>query len=398
MELLGLHLHRLAKESHGNVRWTVQDASVPGEGEQKIMAALRSSSVPEDANIVIYGLDADLIILSLLLRQEKPLSTVSLFRENSEFGKMILDALGEQTYIYLDVNLLEKYIISRFGEVRSDFAAGAIYNYTMAMCFLGNDFLPHGLSQKMSEEGHDIILELVANMLREGKMIINPDTTWNLEGVRYMFEKLALTEEADILRNIRKKLTRPVPIRADTGPEFYPAESVEWDFFENGEGGAKWKGSTLKPKWRKTYYENHVGGAHALMARASARHYFEGLHWIRAYYLGAPVAMDWYYPFFLPPLWSDLLLYIDKYFENAVEKALDLSGPVAKPQEQLAMVLPLESWSLIRNRELRQIPYKAPQYWPLEYSLFSCGKKYMWECETQIPLLTLRNLRRFITQ
>ena len=111
------------------------------------------------------------------------------------------------------------------------------------------------------------------------------------------------------------------------------------------------------------------------------------------------MAVDWYYPFFLPPFWKDLVAYIDRQFEVAAAAVLVAaeSSEFPAPQEQLTMVLPLESFWLIRNKELRKLPYKAPQYWPISYTLFSCGKKWMWECEAQIPLLTLRTLRRFIT-
>jgi 5'-3' exonuclease len=81
---------------------------------------------------------------------------------------------------------------------------------------------------------------------------------------------------------------------------------------------------------------------------------------------------------------------------EGITAAYSQEGGQPKPQEQLSMVLPLESWWLIRDPALRSMPYKAPQYWPMSYKLFSCGKKYMWECEAQIPLLTLRTLRRIL--
>ena len=395
MERLGARLNKLASTSTSSVHWTVQDASVPGEGEQKIMGYLRKN-VPADTNIVIYGLDADLIVLSLLLLQTKPNITVSLFRENVEFGKMVYDSLGQETYTFMDINLLEKYIVRKLGLENKN---KTIYNYTMAMSFLGNDFLPHGLAQKMSDEGHDVLLEVLGQLFQEKKTLINDDTSWNIDGVRFLLQKLSLTEDGDILRNVKKKLGHRPPITAETTPDFYPAEKVEGVFFEDGLGGGLVKGSRMKPTWKHTYYEHYCGnGGHPLLAaRTAVYHYFEGLHWIRSYYLGEDsVAPDWYYPFFLPPLWKDLLMYLNTSFAEAQAITRFTSGSVPLPQEQLTMVLPLESWWLIRDRILKQLPYKAPQYWPQKYNLFSCGKKWMWECETQIPLLTLLNLRRFI--
>ena len=413
MERLGKKLAGLGA-SYKGLQFIVQDASVPGEGEQKIMAHLRQQ--PKD-DIVVYGLDADLIVLSLLLRRDLPNARIHLFRENIEFGEMIYDAHGEETFNFFDINLLETHLVGRLGGRGGGSGGGSgtsdqkhILDYTLAMTFLGNDFLPHGLSQKMSEEGHDTIVSTLSDILKSGKRLMNDDTTWNIEGLRELLRKLSLTEYNDMLTNIRKKLLFNPPIKEGTGADFYPAEKVEFDFFEDGGCGgiAQLRRAPLKKGWQKTYYQNYVGygGASVLVARAASRHYFEGLHWVRGYYLGEPIAFDWYYPFALPPLWTDLLQYLDAYFAeaaNASSVAQDSThenntheNSIPKPQEQLAMVLPLESWWLIRDSQLRSTPYKAPQFWPSKYKLFSCGKKYMWECEAQIPLLTLRTLRRIL--
>jgi hypothetical protein len=64
-----------------------------------------------------------------------------------------------------------------------------------------------------------------------------------------------------------------------------------------------------------------------------------------------------------------------------------------QPQEQLAMVLPLESWNFIRDPALRSLPQKLPHYWPKSYGFFSAGKTFMWECEPEIPILTISKIR-----
>ena len=374
---------RLKTISGRGLRWTVQDASIPGEGEQKIMEYLRGSAAAADRDYVIYGLDADLIVLSLLHQQRCSGAKLWLFRENIEFGEMVCNSLGEETYVYMDITVLQKYLENQLGD-----AKGVIENYAMAMCFLGNDFLPHGLSQKMSDEGHAVMMEILKAGFAEGKPLLM-NGQWSLEGVRYFVSQLAKTERGDIERSLRRKLSHQPRITEETHADFYPAPKVEHDFFDGERGPMKWR-------WQRIYYENYIGGAHKLAARAAARHYFEGLHWIRAYYFGEPCSNEWHYPFFLPPLWSDLLIYLDSLFWASTGVATDQTIAKPKPQEQLAIVLPVESYWLIRDPALKALPYKAPQYWPIGYTLFSCGKKWMWECETQIPLLTLRSLRRFI--
>ena len=57
------------------------------------------------------------------------------------------------------------------------------------------------------------------------------------------------------------------------------------------------------------------------------------------------------------------------------------------------MVLPKESWHFLRDQRLRDLPTKAPQFWPSGYSFFSAGRFFLWECEPEIPLLYLSVLR-----
>lgn len=393
MERLGARLNKLGEErSKNSIKWTVQDASSPGEGEQKIMAYLREKPVETLQDIVIYGLDADLIVLSLLLRQELTASAnVALFRENIERGEMVRDGLGNETYVFLNINLLEAYIINQLGGPYDNRIT--ILNYTMAMSFLGNDFLPHGLSQKMSEEGHQVLIEILRAMFQEQKTLINDNLTWNKNGVLYFFNAFGSTEPEDIFRNLKKKLLVRPPVEPDENPDFYPAEKVEYVVFDDFTRETKF----LKKGWSKTYYEHWLGGHEGPTAARASVCYYEGLQWILNYYLGRPVSNTWYYPYSLPPLWRDLILYMNgPYFDSADSwKQLTDEEPI-KPQEQLSMVLPYGSWWLIRDKDLKMLPHKAPQYWPLSHTVFSVGKKWMWECEAQIPLLTINTLRMLL--
>ena len=61
----------------------LSNSNVPGEGEHKIVAYIRDLPKTQYENLVIYGLDADLMMLSMALRREN----VFLLREEIEFKK-----------------------------------------------------------------------------------------------------------------------------------------------------------------------------------------------------------------------------------------------------------------------------------------------------------------------
>ena len=64
-----------------------------------------------------------------------------------------------------------------------------------------------------------------------------------------------------------------------------------------------------------------------------------------------------------------------------------------KAQEQLTLVLPLESWWLIRDPALKGVPERLPHFWPAEFGFSTLGKRWLWECPPEIPILVPRRLR-----
>ncbi len=79
--------------SYKGINIYFSDSTVPGEGEHKILDFIKNNDLKND--IVIYGLDADLIILSFVSHK----SNIFLLREALEFGKPVLDR-----FLYLDID------------------------------------------------------------------------------------------------------------------------------------------------------------------------------------------------------------------------------------------------------------------------------------------------------
>ena len=98
---------------------------------------------------------------------------------------------------------------------------------------------------------------------------------------------------------------------------------------------------------------------------------------------------DWMYEFPAAPLFHYVALQLPpKPFE----------GGEAPPSaaEQLALVLPPESYWLIPKCIERNFLVKAPEYFPKQWSYFHLGKRHFWECEAHIPIPTIRQLRKLV--
>jgi 5'-3' exonuclease len=387
MEALGRGLRGLCA-ARG---WTVSAADEAGEGEQKLMEWVRKrkgGQGPQTANaerIVVYGLDADLIVLSLLslTREGAGVASWHLLRELAEFEGARAGDGG--AFGALDVREL-------LGLLVPDGLSAAEYllEYTCAMSFLGNDFLPHSLSVTMREGGHDRMCRTLTELHSEGGRLVDAATgRVRAEGVAAFLGRWAAEEEAGLETTLRGKYRgRGPPPRNDKERAMQPVQDLPITWKEER---CLWSRDTgLAADWRAVYRARWLRGA---AVERTCAVYFQGLQWILDYYLGKPVSYAWYYPWNVPPLWSELAAAAGA---GALPGAPPVTSPVA-PQEQLAMVLPMESWGLVREARLRALPSTAPAYWPTEpFGFFSAGKRWMWECEAEIPILCMERLRALL--
>jgi 5'-3' exonuclease len=145
----------------------------------------------------------------------------------------------------------------------------------------------------------------------------------------------------------------------------------------------------LKKGWQSEYCKLAIGEDSLEQRRARVSDFWRGWCWILDYYQGRRVDLEWVYPAGYPPTWSDLV----EHFELPVDDWLEHAQEPLKPQEQLALVLPLSSWGLMLKTPYRDLPTRLPQMWPQGFALESFAKRFGWECEPMIPMLTPGRLR-----
>ena len=359
--------------------WMVSSAAEPGEGEQKVMAWIRKEGPALDGkSVVVYGLDADLIVLSLLAvaRNVPAVGGWSLLRELAEFQGGRPDGGSFAT-----LNIRELLQILVPPEMT---AAEYMMEYVCGMSFLGNDFLPHSLSVKMREGGHDLLCQTLTELHRDGKRLVVGDKV-ELGAVLDLVRRWAPQEEGWIAENFAHKYKmRAPPPRNDRERLMSPLERLPLEWAEESAIWSQQRG--MLAGWEDIYTSRWLHGARA---EQTVREYLRGLQWILDYYLGKPVSFSWYFPWNVPPLWSSLE---EQLVGGATVAVTPVTLPVA-PQEQLAMVLPMDSWWLVRDARLRALPAKLAAYWPKRFVFFSVGRRWLWECEVEVPVLTAARLK-----
>ena len=213
-----------------DVKVIISDATVPGEGEHKIMEFIRSqrSSQEHDPNTrhVIYGLDADLIMLGLathephfrVLRedvffQESKARTCNLCGQKGhiaeackgearakegDFGEKD-KALTDKPFIWLHVSILREYLEAELYVPRQgfDFELERALDDWVFMCFfVGNDFLPHLPSLDIRENGIDTLIAIWRDNLPLMGGYLTRDGEVNLKRCQFILNGLAKQEDA----------------------------------------------------------------------------------------------------------------------------------------------------------------------------------------------------------
>ena len=208
----------------------ISDATVPGEGEHKIMNFVRSQRNSPDHNPntrhVIYGLDADLIMLGLathephfrVLREDvfAQDSRPRLCKICGQKGHDAANCRGEEAeragefgekevthplkpFIWLHVSILREYLAIELNVPNLPFKFDlerAIDDWVFMCFFVGNDFLPHLPALEIRENGIDTLIAIWRDNLPHMGGYVTKDGTVDLERCQFILSGLAKQEDA----------------------------------------------------------------------------------------------------------------------------------------------------------------------------------------------------------
>ena len=181
-----------------------------GEGEHKIFDYIRKNNKNSDTH-VIYGLDADLIILCLNHMHIN--KNIYLFRETPEFIKSLIMSIEPGELYLMKIEELMYYILNKMmGDYDSKDSGFLIKDYVFIMLLLGNDFMPHFPSLNIRTHGIEMLLETYKNILGNKKLYImeNDEIIW--KHFRELITELASMEYENINREykIRDRQARTI--------------------------------------------------------------------------------------------------------------------------------------------------------------------------------------------
>ncbi|KAI3654748.1 hypothetical protein MP228_000128 [Amoeboaphelidium protococcarum] len=198
------------KKMNADPQWrrcniVLSSSDVPGEGEHKIMEYIRlARSQPDyDPNTrhVIYGLDADLIMLGLVTHDPH----FCLLREEVVFGgqsrqkKNIVSNPSSQNFYLLHLSLLREYLDLEFSSLKNKLPfeysiEKIIDDFVLMALFVGNDFIPHLPNMHINHGALKFMFNLYKIVLPTLDGYLNEDGKINLKNLEVLLTQLAYKE------------------------------------------------------------------------------------------------------------------------------------------------------------------------------------------------------------
>lgn len=362
-----------------------------GEGEHKLFEFMRT--FPEkhrDQTTVVYGLDADLIMLCLFhlnYCKTTPASTTAaaptathgnlyLHRESPHFA---LSHLEPNTPYYLDISVLADAIANEMDA--TDRPTEAIADYVF-MCFLlGNDFMPHVPTLNIRNGGLDTLMSAYKKCVENADAasasegcrpfrLVRTKPTYSIEwaNVTAMLQHIAVKEDELMKsehahRNHLNRITaQRRNSRIDSMISNNETSNVELELEEMfkqlndlpiSQRDTEHRIAPNRPGWRERYYQElmfvdenelcvstgHAAGRRGRSGGAGMRsmkpdvaeivhEYLQCLEWTFQYYVHSCIDWRWYYPYMYAPLVEDTVTYLESVFPTAPTAASATSACV----------------------------------------------------------------------
>ena len=344
-----------------------------GEGEHKIFGVLRNIKDTNEKIHVVYGLDADLIILALNHMEYS--KNIYLFRETPEFIKSVNIDIDPNELYLMETSSLMTYIIETMVDKIYMKEEKLIKDYVFLMMFMGNDFLPHFPSLNIRTFGIDTILTTYKNILGKKKLrLIGDNNVIEWRNVREMVAELARIEHENLKNEyrIRDRISRNIKIREKEEKKklemkinMIPMIDREKEYYIDPHNRY----------WENRYYETlfNTRRTDENIEKISIN-YLEGLLWNMTYYTSGCLNWRWTYKYSYPPLFVDLLRFIplwDIDLINGNDENITFN-------EQLAYVLPKESLGLLNETIREKVELYKLNKEDVNIKWSFC--KYFWEC------------------
>lgn len=332
-----------------------------GEGEHKILNIIRNSD--KKLTNVIYGLDADLIMLSLLAYPH----IIYLHRETKHF-KYIKWVKEDENY-YLNIENLANHLSTILKRNIYD----SIKDYCI-LCFIcGNDFLPHFPSINIRNNAIDYLINIY---IRSNNKLTTSDNNIDWDALQTIFYNISLEEKELIKKeNLWRHNVNQINITFEDRLNNLPVNNMFYDDIIV---------NSLDKYNELLFKKNDVTDV--------CNNYLDMFDWCWKYYNGILLSNTKYYENIHPPLFSSLKDAIS--IDGCIEKKEDIMIDI-HPCSQLLYVLPYDDYDLIPI-DTNIITNKYKQLKIKDNHIDHTFCRFFWESHVSFNYINFVELNKFI--
>ena len=354
---------------------------VPGEGEQKIMEYIRDGEISGEGPHVIYGMDADLIMLSLVA----PINNIYLMRENKDD--------------IINIEYLKKYVRAELKGVT------AIKDFVLLTYLIGNDFLPHLPIFGDLDESFKTLFEIYNQI----KQPLTYDNIINWSTLSLFFKELAQREKSMLIKEASKVILHPLNILTDS---IFNVEipsggrNLRGEYYSRMDQGLDYK--SFRKKWYNRIFlpQSDLLSLQSILEPTEediedlTYNYLVGLQWTLTYYIQGQNKINnrFVYKYHYGPLVQDIAKLAASI--NTVSGYMNL--PEQKPIPtfvQLLSVLPPQSQDLLPKEIKFLMDPDSPiaDIYPSLVKIDKSGTNVEWSGVVMVPFVDLDRIMDTIT-
>ena len=356
----------------------------PGEGEHKILEYYRKGWTDgrisaDGGSHVIHGLDADLIMLSMLMSQDR----VFVMRENdskyrdSKFDILNIDRLRESISIDLGTST-------------------AIDDFLVMMYFMGNDFLPRIKSLNKFSQVVEILLETYKKVGKSLTLAGGEEINWI--GLALFLRSFKLFEPK-LVQGLSETVYKFDSHVIESATHRH---KVDFNEFRN-----EWYNYALAAPLGSKNMINKLKIPENLTKPTKSQimnmglQFLTGMAWTSLYYRKGMVDVnrEWSYPYFYAPLLVDLAVVAGYVAVNKANVHIgqykDFPGSINyNVVHQMLCILPPPSKTLVPEEVQAFYLPQSPiiDQFPDSFRLDKDGKEYEWQFHALVPHAEIRRI------
>ena len=372
----------------------------PGEGEHKIIQYIKHNINIYD-NVVINGLDADLIFLSLTLRNKY----IFLMRNKDK-----LNNENDYPYEYVCIHNLKHNIINHIINYNKNlkFDLKILNDFIFISYLIGNDFLPHSPLFNIYDKGLDIILNTYALLKEENDFLIQFDKNNNVS-INIIFFDVFLQNLIDKEKLLFDNLHSDKTLSKN---KFFKEKiQKEYDSLNGYDKEIYYINNFIQSKnifnnifsfddYKFKYYEYFSNSSYnqKFIIDNICENYLEGILWTTKYYFNSLPSWNWYYKFNISPFIFDLSKFIQSKKINI--NHLNIYSSNDKPLKQnvqLLCVIPKQYLINIKPDLINYINDKRLNYmFPDNFDIETENEIFFYKCKPKLPDINFNLLNNIV--